>query len=117
MVNVWPTEFPGALLGTVSETRSNAFIEDTNEVGANKRRARYSKSLRTFNFRLLLTSALLDILEEFYETTLERGVDKFEWTHYRTGDTVNVQFAGYPSISDHPSAVDRYIAEVSLLEV
>lgn len=117
MVNVWPPSLPGPLVGSTSEERVPTYIEDSAEVGAAKRRSRYSRSLRRLSFSMILTEAQVADLDTFYETTLVRGTDRFEWDHWRTGDTLNVRFEEYPRIAGISNHGTKSQVNVILMEV
>jgi hypothetical protein len=51
-----------------------------------------------FNISMTLTSAEVDTLLVFYQTTAKQGTVPFEWKHPRTQATVDMRFLG-----DQPS--------------
>lgn len=91
----WPlASLPATPLdGSFSETPIPAYIDDPSDVGAPRRRARFTRTLRQFSFGYMLTTAQKNALEAFFYTTLDGGVSSFNWTHPDTAVVYSVRFA------------------------
>lgn len=92
----WPTGIKSARLGTLQEGYFEPFVSDEPEVGAPRRRKRFTRALRRFSFTLLMTSAQAATFRTFVETTSDRGVLEFNWTHPITAVTYEMRFAQLP---------------------
>ena len=74
-------------------------VRSTMDSGPPKARARYSAVVYTFESTIsLLSSANVDTLFAFYDTTLVFGSLPFTWTHPRTGAAVTYKFQERPAI-------------------
>src|SRR5688572_12622480 len=80
----FPASLNPALDGQFSESSLETKVSDQSEVGAPRRRNRFTRSLARFSFTLLLTDAQKDMLLAFYDDDLVRGVEAFNWTHPTT---------------------------------
>lgn len=85
---------PGELDDGIVETK----VQDQSEVGAGRRRNRFTRTLKVFSFGRNITNAQKEALEAFYETTLDRGVEAFNWTHPYSDVAYEVVFPRRPSI-------------------
>lgn len=111
----FPASLPCMLSGTLGESATDTWVEDQGEVGAPRRRNRFTRVLRTFTLSMRLTTDQRAILLEFYDVTLDRGVNIFNWTHPWTGETIEVRLSGRPSIQHR--ANKRWGTELTLQEV
>lgn len=100
MSAVWPASLPGILDGTLNVTASRTWVDDHAEVGAVRRRARFTRALERFSFLLRVSSAELSVLDTFFQTTLSNGVASFSWTHPQTGGSITVRFEDVPTKDD-----------------
>jgi hypothetical protein len=87
---------PNPVGGSLEESSIDPWISDRGEVGAPRRRKRFTRALRIFPFSLRLTTAQKGTLLTFYDDTLDDGVSAFNWTHPVSGDVYLVRFAGRP---------------------
>ena len=112
---VWPESLPGPAVGTLAEGSTETKVSDQGEVGAARRRNRFTRALARFEFDMVLTGAQKDALLAFYDDTLVRGVEAFEWTHPSTAKTYLVIMPGRPPVQ-HVQA-DVWSATVELDEI
>jgi hypothetical protein len=96
----YPSTLPLPLAGEFSESVLESKVQDAGEVGAARRRNRFTRLLNRWKFTLYLIEADKAALYTFYDTTLERGVESFNWTHPTTGVTYEVIMPGRPT-ADH----------------
>jgi phage-related protein len=115
MTNTWPSTLPSPLSGTLEKGDVSPWVSDGSEVGAPRRRKRFTRSLATFKFDMLLSEAQLATLETFYTTTLDHGVENFEWTHPKTSTVYTVQFNA--KFKEKHRATDYYDITVELSEI
>lgn len=115
MTIVYPTSLPYPLQGEFSETVLETKVKDNGEVGAARLRNRFTRLLRRWNYKLTLTAAQKDALLTFYDTTLERGVESFTWTHPTTTTTYTVIMTERPTIDHY--VVDLWSASIDLEEI
>jgi len=112
----YPTaSLPCMISGTFVENATDPWVQDQGEVGAFRRRKRFTRSLRTFSYSMRLTSEQRTALIEFYEATLDDGVLEFNWTHPWAGLEYEVRFAGRPAL-DHRYA-GKWQVEVALEQI
>lgn len=95
----WPS-LPAPLINTFKETVPDNILRTSMDRGVDKVRRRTTANARGIQFTLLLTPAQISTLETFYVTTLLSGADEFDYTHPRTGATVNARFTQPPAYSD-----------------
>lgn len=89
----WPGSLPQlSLLAGALETVQDGTIRTEMDAGPAKRRRRYTAVVRRFTVPLVLTTDQVATLETFYDSTLQGGVDAFDWTHPRTGAAVSLAF-------------------------
>lgn len=111
----WPATLPVARLGTVRDSYVAAYTEDSASVGPGRRRKRFTRTPRMWEFEMILTDAGAATLRTFIETTTDGGVATFDWTHPATNVEYEVRFAQIPSIEDLSDSIWR--VAVSLEEV
>jgi hypothetical protein len=97
----WPSELPRIpTIDSYSETFAETALRTDMEVGPAKVRRRISANVKPLAIAIdRLTSANVDTLEAFYQTTLLGGAESFDYTHPRTGATVSCRFTGPPKIT------------------
>lgn len=111
----WPADLPLWHDGEFSEEANTNWANDAAEVGAARRRKRFTRSLRRFRIVLVLNAAQREILDEFFHSTTDGGVLTFDWTHPLDETTYGVRFASPPTFS-HLTA-ELWKAEVQFEEV
>ena len=111
----YPTSLPNPRGGEFDEGGIETKVRDESDVGAPRRRNRFTRSLGRWRFRIDLDGTQRAALLTFYETTLDRGVEAFNWTHPTTGTSYEVEMVSRPSIT-HVSA-DYWQAGVDLQEI
>jgi hypothetical protein len=111
----YPSTLPLPLAGEFSESALETKVQDAGEVGAARRRNRFTRLLRRWKFSLNLTEAEKASLYTFYDTTLERGVESFNWAHPTTSVSYEVIMAGRPE-ADHFDG-ERWILKIDLEEI
>lgn len=111
----FPASLPCMLSGSLVENGVDPWIQDQGEVGAMRRRKRFTRSLKSFSFSMRLTNVEKAALIEFYDETLDDGVAIFNWRHPWTGDIYEVRFAARPSFSHRYNRI--WATEVTLEEV
>lgn len=110
----FPASLPGPLIGTLNLLATDPWVGDPAEVGTDRRRARFTRELRSFSFTLRLTDAQKDTLKTFYETTLNKGVDAFTWTNPEDDVAYTVRFTKRPPLKN--VSFNVWDAEVGLAE-
>jgi len=82
---VWPVTLPQRVQAAAfEEIPADLTIRTQMDSGPAKVRRRWSAKPRLFSFRLLFTGTQTETLDAFYYTTLDAGVDAFDWVHPRT---------------------------------
>lgn len=111
----WPSDLNDANTGTLQENYAPAYVDDQAQVGASRRRKRFTRTLRTFAFDIVLDDTDRTTFETFIETTTSGGTSSFNWTH-PTKDTIyEVRFTDLPQFRD--LADGYWTASVRLEEV
>lgn len=111
----FPQTLPGPLVGTLEEASTDPWVQDGSEVGAPRRRKRFTRILHQFPFQLRLTGDQKATLLAFYDFTLDSGVEIFNWTHPTTAVVYEVRFASRPRPKH--LTVDIWDVDVLLEEV
>lgn len=111
----WPSGLPVALLGSLTEGNIPSFISDESQVGAPRRRARFTRTLKTFSFELILTNAEAASLRTFINTTSSGGAAEFNWTHPVTATVYELRFAELPRMTQQ--AIGAWRVGVTLEEI
>ena len=114
-MTTFPTSLPTPLVNSFEASATDPWVSDPAEVGSDRRRARFTRALKSFSFTLRLTDAQRATLITFYDTTLSFGVDSFTWTDPRDSSTLTVRFSQRP----RETSITRNIwdVEISLMEI
>ena len=112
----WPSALPPPSEGALQETYVPPFVDDDAQVGASRRRKRFTRTLSSFTMTLFLTTEEKAALKTFIETTTDAGTNIFNWMHPTEGTIYEVKFGkDLPSFSH--SKVGFWNASVALDEV
>ena len=94
----WPSSLPDNLnVEGYTEARVDGTIRTQMDAGPEFVRRRFSATPTRVSGSLVLTDTQVATLDTFYQTTLNGGVDAFDWTHPRTGASVEMRFTSPPS--------------------
>lgn len=93
----WPSDFPAHLINQYSEAKQDIALRSTMEKGPAKVRRRFTAAVTNAQLGMILTTAQVATLEAFYETNAALA---FDFTHPRTGATVEARFTQPPRVSD-----------------
>lgn len=105
----WP-DLPGPKVNTFRDGSTDPWVGDSGEVGAARRRKRFTRALGRWTFSLVLTKSQALVLLEFYHEELDDGVDEFNWLNPLTGVMHEVRFTKRPE----PQDVDGSAYEVPI---
>lgn len=108
----WPASLPVALLGTLQESTGEAFVSDPAQVGAARRRKRFTRSLKSFSFSMIVTNTQAAALRTFVDTTTSGGVAEFNWTHPVTAVVYEVRFSSLPQLTHQTIGAWRAAIEI-----
>lgn len=111
----YPSTLPAPRVGAFGEEMLETKVDDAGEVGSARRRNRFTRSLNRWKYTLRLTGTQKAALYTFYETTLSRGVEAFNWTHPATAVSYEVVMMRRPK-TDHV-VNDLWEAEIELEEI
>ena len=93
----WPSSLPSMPLSDgFSEIVPDNIIRTNMDTGASKIRRRTTASPRLLNVSYLLSKADINVLDDFYLTTLKSGSLIFSYNHPRTNISENVRFLKKP---------------------
>ena len=105
MVETWPAGLPqSVLIQGYNEAFPENSIRTANEVGPANVRGRFTSAVKPFKGDILVTNAQVDILETFYETTLNKGIDTFNWQHPRKLTSAVFRFVKAPTTVSRSNA-------------
>lgn len=106
----WPAAFC-PLAGSFQESPPNNVIRTNMDRGPDKVRRRTTANVRPLTFKLSLTPAQVNELDDFYNNETYGGADEFDYTHPRTGAPYKARFVSPPSYQDRGR---RYEASIQL---
>lgn len=99
----WPATLPQRPLREgFQEQTVDILLRSPMDAGPPKTRPRYRSAPRDFALPMVLTTAQRATLETFYETTLNFGVDPFDWVHPVEETSAELMFIarpGYTSVA------------------
>lgn len=108
----WPAQLPPPALNTLTESPPNNTLRSSMDKGPEKVRRRTTANTRPLSFVLMLTPALLQVLDDFFVMDTYSGSEEFDYTHPRTGAACTARFVGEPEYQDREGQV--YATSVSL---
>lgn len=94
----WPAALKVSRNG-FSESPPNNLVKSDMDAGPQKVRRRTTANTRAASLVLFLTTAELATLETFFVTTIYSGALPFDFTHPRTGETVEARITEPPEYS------------------
>ena len=93
MAAVWPVTLPQVvLMNGYSEEPIDDTLRSEVDSGPPEARALFTGLMCKKMLPLLVTSAQKVTLRDFYDTTLNRGSLRFEWSSYHTGNVTKEHF-------------------------
>lgn len=97
----WPATLPlQPLVDGYEETWFSQTEFKTPDSGAPMVRRKQALSMRAFKVKFVLTEEQVNLLDEFIYKTLEGGALRFEFTHPRTKESVEMSFYGKDASSE-----------------
>jgi len=109
----WPGDLPQTPMRGMKEEPEDLAIRDKPDVGPFLSRPMATAYGVNFEMRLFLTEDQVNILEEFYFTTLASGSLSFEWVHPRKKATGDFKFTEVPR-SRRLAGEPNYIATIKI---
>lgn len=95
---VWPTasvpEKP--LVDGFTERPGTTTVRTQMDVGPDKVRRRTTAAVDRLEMRFIMTESEVGSLDTFYDSTAAQGSLRFDFTHPRTGSTVEARFVERP---------------------
>lgn len=109
----WPGTLPADFLETgFSESPPDLLIRTKMDQGPAKVRRKASAGPRPIAGSVAMKSEQVEIFDAFYVTTLMSGSIRVDWTHPRTGVTVEFRFTAVPTYQ--PMGGDMWRVQVEL---
>jgi hypothetical protein len=109
----WPSDLPDQPLKRgYEEGPPNVALRTQMDAGPDKIRRRTTAGPRQIAVQFRLSPSQLETLDTFYTDTLEGGTLRFDWTHPRTGTSVEFRFVEPPSYQ--ALRADRYRVQAQL---
>jgi len=94
----WPTSLPDSLLADgYEEQPPNVVVRTQMDAGPAKVRRRMTDNVTLITGAIAVTKDQLEIFDDFFHSTLSGGASRFNWTHPRTGDAVEMRFREIPT--------------------
>lgn len=95
----WPPSLPQApRLRDTREQLGRQVLRTEMDAGLAKLRRRQSAGVDRFPLGLILTTAQVATLRDFFRSTAAGGALAFEWQHPHTGNTIDLRFVTEPEI-------------------
>ena len=114
----WPASLPPfeeTLLKGNKEKPGTTAIRTQMEVGPDKVRRRGTAAVDELNTGYVMTAAQVTALDDFFAATTKSGALRFDATHPRTGNTVEVRFLKRPEYEKEAPDVWRVKFSVEVL--
>ena len=93
----WPVTLPEIpLIAGASETAPDVVIRTQMDAGPAKIRRRFTAGVRKHQMKMILTTAQVAILDDFFVSTLSGGAVAFDWENPRTNVAAEFRFTGPP---------------------
>lgn len=93
----WPATLPQELrLDGMQEQTVDVLLRSPMDAGPPKVRPLYRSAPVDIVGDMVMTTAQVATLETFYDTTLDRGTDSFDWFHPRTRAAATFAFSARP---------------------
>jgi hypothetical protein len=109
----WPATLPQLpLIQGASEKPPETTIRTNMDAGPAKVRGRFSAGVRPWKMQLVLTTAQVAILDDFYVSTLSGGANRFTWVNPRTTSSAEFRFTAPPEYV--PLGGGRYTVAMQL---
>ncbi|KKK88167.1 hypothetical protein LCGC14_2745910 [marine sediment metagenome] len=94
----WPAGLPqDPLLDGIQEASPDTRLVTQMEQGPPKVRRRFTAAERGIGMRMIMTTAQIETLDDFFVLTLGSGSLTFTWKHPRTGNAATYRFKDPPS--------------------
>lgn len=94
----WPNNIPDKpLVDSFAETPPRDVVRTQMDAGPAKMRPRSTSGVRNLNVTFMMNETELSNLDTFYETTTSQGTARFDFSHPRTGTTVEMRFVERPT--------------------
>lgn len=101
MADSWPVELPQSfLIDGLSVTQQPNSIRQDMDAGPAFQRRRFTAVSEYVRGTMRINAAQYAIFWDFYNNTLNGGIDEFTWVHPFTGAAVTMQF----NVSEVPTA-------------
>jgi len=107
MAQAWPVSLQQVLnRDSFAISSAETILKSDMETGAPKRRRRFTKGVKDLTCSILVNGAGYSTLDTFYTTTLNGGIDSFEFIHPITSVLTLYKFNGPPKFT--PVGFDSY---------
>lgn len=114
MVAIWPGTLPQSpLLAGYQEQRGEGRRFSQTDTGPGKVFRKTSAYVRPLNINILMTTAQLETLEEFYQNDLDEGALPFELPNPRATGTILVRFKENGLSWDSPNGL-HFVVQMQL---
>lgn len=114
----WPATLPQYHEIGLQETRQQAFVRTSMDVGPSKQRRRFTTATRFLEGTMLMTTAQKATFDTFYNTAIDEGSQEFDFTDPKDASTIqSVRFTAPPTFTaliGGSSGVEFYRATISL---
>ena len=115
MSSVWPIELPQSpLIRGYNKTKLDSRLTTNVDAGPPKVRNRFTAVPANIRLNLVIDKEQMQVLENFYYTTLNNGVRLFEWVDPRTNQIKTYRFLS--PYTENPISGDLYDVVLELEE-
>ena len=120
--HTWPASLPQNpdVYNTYTRTLRTNLISSETDGGEPRLRARYTKILFDVSFGIYVTKAQLNTFQNFYTSTLNRGVSRFNWKDFELDQTTPASNVEYQFNGENPylptiKGPDNYILSLNMI--
>lgn len=114
----WPAGLPpfeDTLLGRYEEQQGTTTIRSSVDVGPAKTLQRTTASIDRLSVGYVMDGSQLETFVEFYEQTTRHGALRFDVTHPRSSNLVEVRFRSTPTYTPFSSNKFKVVFDVEVL--
>jgi hypothetical protein len=111
----FPASLPPPEHRGLSETPQNAVLRSDMDMGPAKQRPRFTAASTYLDLSYLLTLPEMAVFETFFITDTLRGAVAFDYSHPRTGSTVQARFREPPVYTPDSRKLWRVACKLEIL--
>lgn len=112
---IWPPSLPQApLISGYDETLPDTLLRTQMDAGAAKVRRRFTAAVSPMTCVFNMTEAQTEILDAFYNETIQGGALRFDMTHPRTATVREFRIVEPPKPKPHQAGGDCWVVTIKM---